>query len=428
LKKEKINEGDNVMNIEITIYLASNLFCTYILYRFMRLFFDSSDVNIKIELAAFTIYYVISSSVYLLLSTPVFNLLTSIILFFSITYIYEGFLKTRLIATFFTYTTGMLVDSLVCNVIIGVVGANQIGNIIGIPSNLLLFTVVLIFEKVFNKNKEHEINLYQMVAIVFIPAGSISIIVVLFLFGYTEVPTVIVSIVLLTINLIVFYLYDQLLKYYEDKIRNEVLDQQNSAYKNQFEIIKRSQKNTDLLKHDMKNHIIAIGNLVSKDSNEEVIEYLDTISSNIDLRDEYVNSGNKYVDSILNYKIKDAKTDGIDVDVDIQIPEEFNIEPFDISVILGNLLDNAVEAVRNIDDKKIDIDMKMDKSVLFIKTSNHYTGKIKEHNHYIKSTKQATEKHGLGLKSIENSIKKYNGIMDIDYSENMFEVNVMMYN
>ncbi len=416
------------MNIEITIYLASNLFCTYILYRFMRLFFDTAEVSVKIELVAFAIYYVISSSVYLIFSTPVFNLLSNVVLFFAISYIYDGLVKTRLIATFFTYTTGMLVDSLVCNVIIGLVGANQIGNIIGIPSNLLLFMVVLIFEKVFTKNKEHEINLYQMVAIVFIPAGSISIIVVLFLFGYAELPTVIVSMVLLAINLIVFYLYDQLLKYYEDKIRNKVLDQQNSAYKNQFEIIERSRKNTDLLKHDMKNHIIAIGNLISEDSNEEVIQYLYTISSTMDIRDEYVRSGNKHVDSILNYKIKVAKTEGIDVDVGIQIPVELNIEPFDISVVLGNLLDNAVEAVRNIDEKKIDFDMKMYKSVLFIKISNHYTGKIEKNKNHIKSTKQASEKHGLGLKSIENSINKYNGIMDIDYNGNKFEVNVMMYN
>lgn len=416
------------MNIYIVIYLTSNLFCTYILYRFMRLFFDTSEVNTKIELAAFTLYYVISSSIYLFFSNPFLNLLTNIILFFSITYIYEGFLKTRLIATFFTYTTAMLVDSLVCNFIFSIVKTDQIGNIVGIPSNLLLFMVVLIFEKVFNKNKENEINVYQMVAIVFIPAGSISIIVVLFLFGYAEVPTIMISIILLAINLIVFYLYDQLLRYYEDKIKTEILDQQNNAYKNQFEIIERSQKNTDMLKHDMKNHIIAIGNLISKDNNEEVIEYLDTISSNMDLRDEYVCSGNKHVDSILNYKIKEAKTEGIDVSVDIQIPKEFNIKPFDISVILGNLLDNAVESVRNIDNKKIDMDMKMDKSVLFIKTSNHYTGNIQKHNHYIKSTKQATGKHGLGLRSIENSIKKYNGIIDIDYNGNVFEVNVLMYN
>jgi hypothetical protein len=394
----------------------------------MRLFFDTSEVNTKIELAAFTIYYVISSSVFLLLSNPFFNLLTNVILFFSITYIYEGFLKTRLIATFFTYTTAMLVDSLVCNFIFSIVKTDQIGNIVGIPSNLLLFMVVLIFEKVFNKNKENEINVYQMVAIVFIPAGSISIIVVLFLFGYAEVPTIIISIILLAINLIVFYLYDQLLRYYEDKIKTEILNQQNNAYKNQFELIERTQKNTDMLKHDMKNHIIAIGNLISKDNNEEVIEYLDAISSTIYTRGEYVYSGNKHVDSILNYKIKEAKTEGIDVSVDIQIPKEFNIEPFDISVILGNLLDNAIEAVRNIDDKKIDIDMKMDKSVLFIKTSNHYTGNIQKHNHNIKSTKQTTGKHGLGLKSIENSIKKYNGIMDIDYDRNIFEVNVLMYN
>lgn len=416
------------MNEMTIVYLASNLFCTYIFYRFMGLFFDRADVDSRYEIAAFLGYYIINSTAYIYLSNPFINLISSIGMFYLITYLYKGRIRTRLIATLFTYTTAMLVDSLVYNTINGLLEDSITGGILSVPSNLLLFMIVLIFEKLFNRNSDQEVNVYQIVAIIAVPAGSVSIIVVLFVFGYVEIPTVIVSIILLVINFITFYLYDELLKHYANKYEKEILSQQNRAYRNQFELINGAQKNIEMFKHDMNNHIIAIRNLVSDDSEEELTNYLDSLSGSMVIENEYICSGNRYVDSILNYKISEAMKEGIEVDINVMIPEEINIKPFDLSVVLGNLFDNAVEAVRNLSKKMVRIDMKMDRSVLYIGTSNPYAGEIMKSKTGIRSTKKDTSSHGFGLKSIENSINKYNGIMDIDYSDNIFEVTVLMYN
>lgn len=413
---------------EIHVYLASNLFSTYILYRFMGLFFDRTNTDSRKEILAFLAYFTINSTAYLTLANPFVNLISTVVMFFLITFLHEGRTRTRIIATLFTYVTAMMVDSLVYNAINGLLAVKIAGNILSIPSNLLLFMLVLILEKLFKGNTDQEVNIYQIIAIIAIPAGSVSIIVTLFIFGYKELPTVIVSLVLLAINLITFYLYDELLKHYANKFENEILSQQNKAYKNQFEIINGAQKSISMLRHDMRNHIITIRELVSVDNHGALSEYLDSLSETVDVDDEYVRSGNRYVDSILNYKINEAKKEGIEVDVSVAIPEEINIQPFDMSVVIGNLFDNAVEAVRQLSRKTIRIEMKMDRSVLFIRTANPYTGEIEKNGDVIKSTKDDAENHGLGLKSVKNSIKKYNGIMDIDFSENIFEVNLMMYN
>jgi hypothetical protein len=413
---------------EIHVYLASNLFSTYILYRFMGLFFDRTNTDSRKEILAFLAYFTINSTAYLTLANPFVNLISTVVMFFLITFLHEGRTRTRIIATLFTYVTAMMVDSLVYNAINGLLAVKIAGNILSIPSNLLLFMLVLILEKLFKRNTDQEVNKYQIIAIIAIPAGSVSIIVTLFIFGYKELPTVIVSLVLLAINLITFYLYDELLKHYANKFENEILSQQNKAYKNQFEIINGAQKSISMLRHDMRNHIIAIRELVSVDNHGALSEYLDSLSETVDVDDEYVRSGNRYVDSILNYKINEAKKEGIEVDVSVAIPEEINIQPFDMSVVIGNLFDNAVEAVIQLSRKTIRIEMKMDRSVLFIRTANPYAGEIEKNGDVIKSTKDDAENHGLGLKSVKNSIKKYNGIMDIDFSENIFEVNLMMYN
>ena len=102
----------------------------------------------------------------------------------------------------------------------------------------------------------------------------------------------------------------------------------------------------------------------------------------------------------------------------------------DICLILGNLLENAVEVAQKVDGKKyIEIKMKYDKNNILLSVTNSYSGKLlKTKDHRLKSTKTDTENHGVGLASVYRAVAKYCGTVIIDDSvSGQFKIRVLLY-
>jgi sensor histidine kinase YesM len=306
-------------------------------------------------------------------------------------------------------------------------------NIISIAADMLLFVLVLILERILDRRNLHreriqKIYVVHWLAILLIPVSSIIIVVTAFLSEYSPAATIINVSLLLGINVLVFYLYDVLMQYYGDKYEKDLLKRQINAYANQLEIIKTSENNIKMLRHDMKNHISTMRNMLLNDKKLELLNYIDRTYDHIDIKKEYARSGNSDVDSIINYKIAEAEKVGAVIDVAVNLPDKINIETFDLNVILGNLIDNAVEALKKSERKELKIEIELDRSVLYITVTNSYCGKIRLQDGKIMTTKKDTQNHGIGLSSIENVLKKYNGTIDVDYNSSTFEVNILLYN
>lgn len=124
------------------------------------------------------------------------------------------------------------------------------------------------------------------------------------------------------------------------------------------------------------------------------------------------NSGNIVIDSLLGYWHLVAKREGIDFLVNVSIPMKMSFKGADICLILGNLLENAVEAAEKVrENKYIKIKMKYDKSNLLIFLINSYQGQlIKMKDKSLKSTKSDVGNHGVGLPSVYRAVAKYHGI------------------
>ena len=100
-----------------------------------------------------------------------------------------------------------------------------------------------------------------------------------------------------------------------------------------------------------------------------------------------------------------------------------------MGVILGNLLDNAIEAASKVNgDKKINVVIYYEKNNLYININNTYNGEIIFDGNKYKTTNENKIDHGIGLSSIENALKKYDGEIEISYTESLFTVKVLMYN
>jgi len=221
-------------------------------------------------------------------------------------------------------------------------------------------------------------KLIHLIYTLSISVGSIIIIILAYLSDYSDKSTLAIVSVLLYINIMVFYLYDVVNKYYSNLLEIQLLEKQNSIYKNQIDIISDTQKEIKIMKHDMKNHMLSFVSMLKKEQTFKALDYVYNILDSINASGNFVDTGNTEIDSLLNYKILEAKKNQISVNTSIIIPDKLNIKSLDISAIIGNLIDNSIEAVKKCDDKKIDISIELERGILYITIKNPYKGKIKK--------------------------------------------------
>lgn len=227
------------------------------------------------------------------------------------------------------------------------------------------------------------------------------------------------------ISLLLIVVVIMLLKtLFKDK-ENRHLKKQISLYEQQLKTNIENDRKIRLIKHDMKHHIREINMLASNGRADDIISYTRELSDDIKDAEKAYDTGNIYVDGILNYYNSLFLSHGIQAQISVVIPDKLEISPYDLNIMLGNLLDNAYENVIKANETKVLIDIKFDENVLYLSVANTYNSKIKKENGKIVSLK--SKNHGYGLENIKRIAKKYNGDMKIEYNEKMFMVGLVLY-
>jgi len=237
--------------------------------------------------------------------------------------------------------------------------------------------------------------------------------------------------------LIFLFLYNRLSKVVEDTLKSALHSQEREYYFAQCQLMQESMEKVKSIRHDMKNHLAMLKDYTA--DNAAATDYLNSLLENIESSEIYSDTGNIAIDSIINFKLKDAKADDINLDLSIAVPPEINVEVADIVTIFGNLLDNALEATQKATDKMIKLDVEFTKGGLYAKIENSFDGEIsyfadnsadgkgeKPDGKLLVSTKSGDE-HGYGLNNIRQSIEKYDGYMKISHTESIFSTMVFLY-
>lgn len=418
------------------IYLMTNVFATYIVFKFMNIFFDRNEANRKKELTSYFLYFLIIGVIFITFDTPILNLITNLILFFLLTLNYPSTNKHRIIAIIYIYAILMTTET-VTVLIFSVLKINDSTKGVDmelilalIVSKILSYIIVLVLANFKMLKANINISPLHWIAVFIIPISTLFSTAIFTLEkNQTDSLQVFLSIAFLfLINIFVFYLYEILLKSYEEKGERQLLKQQNNAYIQQLDIMTRSQQNLAIARHDMKSHLSALWGLIEKEENLSALNYLQNTLKALDVIDEYAKSGNVGIDSILNYKIQTAIGQKIDVDLILQVPEKLNIQPYDLVAIIGNIFDNTIEAVLKSEKKrKIDINISFNRNVLYIDISNPFHGDLVYKGNNLVTTHNI-ENRGFGLESVKRSIDKYNGSMNIQHDNNIFNLNILLYN
>lgn len=407
---------------------------SYIIYRFMYIFYFKRKVTKKVEVFSYIGYFIIITIIHTMIKIPIIVTVANIILLFLLTLLYVGNLKKSIMSVLLIYISLTCVETFVALLTsfirLDMLSPFQYNSTFGVVvMRVISFALVLVIDNFKHLKKDHAIPTIYWVSLFAVPLGTSILLFTIFLGKGIPIYLIGISIfAVFLINLITFYLYDVISKGMEDKMNQRLLEQQNKYYVNQLEMVKATLHNTKLLRHDLKNKLSPIYELAAHGKNEELLQRLSELTNIYAGGKEYAHSGNTAIDSIINYKLNEAEKDNIEISCDIMIPSDLKVSSFDMAVILGNLIDNAIEAVRKVENnRQIEIRIKYFKGLVLITTENSYDGTVIEKDGLILSRKEDTRNHGLGLKSIQATVEKNGGITKIEHTDSKFIVNILMY-
>ncbi len=270
---------------------------------------------------------------------------------------------------------------------------------------------------------------YQM-TIFFIQLGSLYILILL-LSQRANIDSYLIIFgiaILFLININIFYLYDVLNRHFEEKLEALFLEGQNKYYKNQIETMQDNENNIQSLQHNLKSHLQVLNSYITKDKNRKALEYIRNLNQEFHIKGEISCCGNLDIDSILNYKLKQAISKDIKVSLKNDIPSNINISSIDIVSILGNLIDNAIETTSKLkSNRKINIKMKLEKEVFFISVNYNYNDNFTSENEDIVASKIDKKDYEMEFGDIEKIVKKYNGMIIMKSDEMESNVDILMY-
>lgn len=232
---------------------------------------------------------------------------------------------------------------------------------------------------------------------------------------------------------------------YRNKVKSErvILKNQVKSLQEHMEEMERIYSEIRGMKHDMKNTLAVIGQIFQENSvfleKGEMQEYLADLNHAFDQLDMRFRTGNMAADILLNMKYHEAVRLIPDLKMDtdkLVFSKNLQIHSYDIGIILGNAVDNAVRACRKLKEKEPESDIfirftSLQKgNLLVLKVENSFDGKVvrKPQAEFLITDKPDRENHGIGLANIKNTVEKYHGTMDYMVKGRVFILSMMMKN
>lgn len=227
---------------------------------------------------------------------------------------------------------------------------------------------------------------------------------------------------------VVIVLYQGIRVRQEEKLQNRLLDAQTDSIRRHIEQVEDLYQNIRSIKHDMTNHIITLERLYAGNQTEEAKTYTIELKATLAEAMGNINSGNPVTDVILQETQSEAEKMKIRFDVDFHYPTGSCMNAFDISVILNNALQNALENAPKSENPYISILSYRRNNAYMIEISNSYTGALQwdREKELPITSKRKMDGHGYGLANIRKVARKYSGDIDIVLMGGEFCLSIML--
>ena len=409
--------------VNTLLTILTNLFNIYLTIRYINIFLDQVKPERKKEIIVFGAYFIINTGAYLAFHLTSVNMLCSIAGISALVLLRTKSVKMYFLVTYSIYAINLLCDVVVVMLFVDYREGEVFNQVFVIIEDFLILICELLTERIVrNKRKEDG---PQSIPLILVPFFSVVTMIILINIGDRK-SIFIVGVSYLVINFLIFYLYDIVVQNANARYENRLLQQQVQVYGSQIDIIMQGEDRIKSLRHDMKHHLNELRYMIDKKEKQDALQYIDSMKGFLQIPDEIVESGNLEIDSLLNYMLRRAKSSLATVTVNVNIPERI-LPAFDINVILGNLLENAIEAAEQSEEKCLDVQICYGQGVMTLEIKNSFNGELRRKQGGFLTTKEGSENHGIGLGSVKRIVEKYNGLLKIETLENLFCVNAILY-
>lgn len=218
---------------------------------------------------------------------------------------------------------------------------------------------------------------------------------------------------MLYVNIVMIYYTNRVHRQEQEKQEMTLAEHHYAMQQEYYDQFRIQQEETRALWHDISKYIRASQTEGSENALTQVQEMLDSIPCVVDVN-------NRVVSVILNEYVHAARAAQVDLEMDVQIPEVLSVTAADLYVLIGNTMDNAIEACQSVpkEKRKITLKLKMHNSILFYEISNPF---CEEHLHRVRS-----KYHGYGLKNVVRCVEKYDGNVETSKDSGIFRFQALL--
>lgn len=261
---------------------------------------------------------------------------------------------------------------------------------------------------------------------------------------YPILVAVIPAILLLSLLSILYgvKLFQDMIYLNRERSSRIILEKQVAGLQEHMEEMERVYSGIRSMKHDMKNTVLVMERLLAEDGvkeHAELKDYLAELNRTFEKLEVRFRTGNGIVDTLLNMKYYEALREVPDLKLEadgLLFPPGLKIQSYDVGIILGNALDNAIEACKRLKaeepgaDAFIRLGSLRKGNLLILKIENSFDGRLvkKGQDEFPETVKEDRESHGIGLSNIKSTARKYQGTMDFKVNGRVFILSVMMKN
>lgn len=417
--------------IDFISCIITNAFRIYLIDKFAETLFKEHNIKIIKKFIIMLAFWILNTGLFMRYHTMWINVVTNIIGICAIVSLYTCKIKNILFGIGYIYIINAGCDIVGTSLFIRYQDGQAHSQVYAIISVSLTFICEICIEKIINKRMGNT-NTCSF-PIIFVPICSIiTICALMFTDSCDNIGIAIVGLSMVIISFLIIIIYKQMSETIVTKYETEILKQQVKVYANEINLIQKNEERLKIIQHDLRHHVSELRFLAENNKIKEIRQYIAQMDYANDMVEMNVRTENPDVDSLINYLLSKAKKILKTVESKITIPEPL-LSSYEINALLANLIENAISAAEKTNDKYLQIKIKMEKGILnifiqnsFDKSTVIYIGDRFGNFNFI-TTKEKSQEHGIGIKSIRQIVAKYNGKMDITMKDNIFTTNVIMY-
>lgn len=209
------------------------------------------------------------------------------------------------------------------------------------------------------------------------------------------------------------------------KEKEQIMDAYLTQQKNHYEYLENREKETKKFRHDLRGHMDMITQLAQNQEYDKISNYLEQMNMKIDTFGSVVTVHNGIVDAIISQYYMKAKQNGVEIKVEGKFPVDCTIEAYDLCTIFSNILSNAYEAALESEEKFISLVCGYTERNILVVIKNSCKKESQTGEANWKTKKENADYHGYGLENVKDSVKKYNGIFDIERVDNICTLKIL---